>query len=174
MNTMECVDRVLKLIYEKWYHDKDPGVFFRDKRNLTKAILRYGYVCTSMGWSFDAHFVTKQLIKTLVKINNEDITYVPVFLEACIDTAVRQKSEELNEQDKLQKLGLTKQALPKGKFKDQREQSLEKVVGKMKESILPDSVVIVKQSDTEIMATMYRELSKKAPKKQPVKQMSLF
>ena len=174
MEIMDCVDRCLKLIYEKWYYDKPVNLFHRDKKNLTKAILRYGYVCSQMGWAFDSHFVTKQLISTLVKINKEDISYIPVFLEACIDTSVRQRSEELNEQDKLQRLGLTKSSLPKGKFRDQREKSLEQVVGKIKDNLLPDSVVVVRQSDTEIMASMYRELSKKAPKKAPIKQMNLF
>jgi len=35
-------------------------------------------------------------------------------------------------------------------------------------------VVVVEKSDTEVLAAMYKELSKRKPKKVPVKQMSLF
>lgn len=174
MTPLDLIDRCLKVIYDQFYHERPVQVFYRDKKALTKACLRYAFVCDQMGWQFDSFFITKQLIKTLVGIEAKDVQYLPVFLEACIDNSVRQRADELNEKDKLHRLGIAKARKSHGQFADRGSQSLEKVVGRIKDSILPDTVVVVEKSDTEVLAAMYRELSKRKPKKTPVKQMSLF
>lgn len=174
MTPLDLIDRCLQVIHEQFYHDKPVSVFYRDKRNLTKAILRYGFVCDQMGWQFDSFFITKNLIRTLIRITAKDVEYLPAFLEACIDNSVRQLADELNEEDKLHRLGIAKARKSAGKFVDRRDQSLEKVVGRIKDSVLPDTVVVVEKSDTEVLAAMYKELSKRKPKKVPVKQMNLL
>ena len=174
MTPLDCIDRCLQIIQEQFYHDKPVQTFYRDKRNLTKAILRYGFVCDQTGWQFDSFFITRNLIKTLTRITAKDVDYIPAFLEACIDNSVRQRADELNEEDKLHRLGIAKARKSPGKFVDRRDQSIEKVVGRIKDSILPDTVVVVEKSDTEVLAAMYRELSKRKPKKVAAKQMSLF
>ena len=173
MTPLDMIERCLRVIHEAFYHDKPVQIFYRDKRALTKAILRYGFVCDQMGWEFDSFTVTRNLIKTLTCIEPREVDYIPVFLEACIDTSVRQRADELNEQDKLQRLGISK-ARKSNHFVDRSSQSLDKVVGRIKDSILPDTVVVVEKPDTRIMAEMYRQLAARKPKKIPAKQMSLF
>ncbi len=158
MTPADSINRCLQVIKEKWYDDKAERIFYRDKRNLTKAICRYGYVCSQRGWEFQAHEVTGAILNVLIRIDAKEAEYLPVFLEACIDRHVRQRSEEISEQAK---------ALAYKK-------SMAKAMGVMEKSIVPDSVRIIEKSDTEIMATMYRELNKKGPKKVPSKQLALF
>ncbi len=159
MTPADTINRCLSVIREKWYLDKHERIFYRDKRMLTKAICRYGYACAERGWNFDSMFITKAIISVLVRIEQEDVEYVPVFIESVIDQHVRQRAEELNAQAK----------------RDRYNQDLAKAKGRIQAAVLPDSVVVVEKSDTEVMAALYRQLNQRKPtKKAPVKQMALL
>ena len=158
MTPADTINRCLTVIREKWYLDKHERIFYRDKRMLTKAICRYGYVCSQRGWEFDCPYITKAIVTVLVRIDQEDIEYVPVFLESVIDQHVRQKSEELNAQAK----------------RDKYNNDLAKAQSRIRSSVLPGEVVIIEKSDTEIMAALYRQLNSRKPKAASVKQMALF
>ena len=158
MTPADTINRCLSVIREKWYLDKHERIFYRDKRMLTKSICRYGYVCTERGWNFDAPYITKAIISVLVRIDKDDVEYVPVFIESVIDQHVRQKSEELNAQAK----------------RDRYNKDLDKAKARIQSAVVPDQVVIIEKSDTEIMAALYKQLNTRRPKAAPVKQMALF
>lgn len=174
MTPADAINRCLQVIRERFYHDQPERIFYRDKRALTKAILRYAYACHRMGWDFDAMTITQELLSTLIRIDASEVEYLPVFLEECIDRAVGMRAEKLGELDKLNKHQLTKRRKDQGKYEDRGEASIEKVIGRLRTTVLPDTVVVVEKSDTEVMALLYKELSKPKPKKAPVKQMSLL
>jgi hypothetical protein len=58
--------------------------------------------------------------------------------------------------------------------RDRYNQDLAKAKGRIQAAILPDTVVVVEKSDTEVMAALYRQLNQRRPKKAPVKQMALL
>lgn len=171
MTAADSIQRCLTVIFEQFYAGKPTSMFYRDKRQLTKAICRFGQSCTLMGWDFDANFITRHIVGLLVRISRTDFDHLPSYLESAIDSSVRQKAEELGEADKLRKFTTT----DKGRYPTKRgEQAIDAVIGNLKAAVLPDSVVVVKESDTAVMANLWKTLNKRGPKKAPVKQLSLL
>lgn len=171
MTASDSIQRCLTVIYEQFYAEKPVSLFYRDRLQLTKAICRFGKSCRDMGWDFDAAFVTRHIVGLLVRIARKDFDHLPSYLESTIDASVRQKAEELGEADKLRKYTTT----DKGAYPEKRRQkAIDAVIGNLKESVLPDSVVVVEKSDTEVLASMWKHLNTRKPKKAPVKQLSLL
>lgn len=142
-------------MFEKWYHDKE-RLFYRDKRSIMKAIARYGYVCHERGWTFDEFSLCQQLLRVLQKIDGSNATYLPVFLEAAIDSHVRQRAEEIKAQSE----------------KERARKTLVKSYKSLERMVVPDQL-IVEKSATEVLAALYKDLSKKKPKAN-AKQLSLI
>jgi hypothetical protein len=158
MTPADCINRCLTIIREKFYHDKPERIFFRDRTALTKAIARYGYACSQRGWEFDSVFVTRAVMATLVRIDDTDIQYLPVYLEQAIDRSVGQRAEELNAQDK----------------RNKRNREMTKALQRIQSSIIPDNQPVFEKSDTEILAQLYRQLNTRKPKKVAEKQLALI
>lgn len=159
MTPSDAINRCLQVIYERWYADKSERLFFRDKRALTKAICRYAYVCNDRGWEFEAMELCKQILHVLVRLDGSKAEYLPVFLEACIDSHVRQRAEEIQEHAR----------------KNAQRKFREKAVDEIRKAVVPDSVVVVQKTATEVLAELYKDLSRRSkPERKSGKQMALF
>lgn len=97
MTVDELIVEVLNLVRNGFYADR-VREFKRDERQLTKAILRYGYECDQRGWNFDARHIFRELAAILQKIRTgaAEIEYLPVYLDGAVRRHIGQRAEELS------------------------------------------------------------------------------
>lgn len=81
------------------FYRGDVGGFMRDRRNLVKAIARYGTICHQRGWELTPEFIQADILRVLAsfRARRDEIEYLPVYLQQAIDLHCRQKAEELRE-----------------------------------------------------------------------------
>jgi hypothetical protein len=103
MTVAELIDSVLDAIWRQFdcYRNR-VREFHRDRRALMKAIARVGYACEQNGWQLDAVECLKVVMTVLIDIrrHQEDVKYLPVYLDAAIGKHLREKAEEYSEREK--------------------------------------------------------------------------
>lgn len=139
---MTLSDSILALLDEvrvTFYADKSTRIYCRDERALLKSISRYGHECVRRGWFFDARAIKSELVTLLRSMAKTKAhpEYLPIYLEAAVDSHVRVRAEELSES--------AKRIAPK----------VSKIV-----RTTQGVVAVVAPSDAEVLATVYRDLAK--------------
>ncbi len=154
MSVDDLISDTLDVIRSQFYPDH-AREFKRDETALMKAIARWGYECHRRGWEFDAHFIQRQILDLLndIKRRGADVQWLPVYLHGAVGRWIGQRSEELQAHARRVAPHIVK---------------IVKGLGKVD--------AVVEKTDTEILATLYRDLRTKqrrrrAPK---VKQQELF
>lgn len=148
---------IAKLLHQiRWvFYTHDERGYHRDERNLSQAIARYGYECHSRGWDLEPEFIHRDLAALLVQVQAsfDRRKYLPIYLEAAVDRHIRLRAEELQAE--------ARRVAPK--------------VQKLFASVR--SVECRRITDTEILATVYRDLrrqTKRRRKNPRSKQLSLI
>lgn len=140
MSIDDLITDTLDVIRSQFYADR-PREFKRDETALMKAIARWGYECRQRGWHFDAQFIQRQFLELLndIKRRGAEIKWLPVYLHGAVGRWIGQRAEELQVQAR----------------------SMGTKVSKIVQGVRTVDAVVEK-SDTEILATLYRDLRKKS------------
>lgn len=138
MTVPELIHDVLGTIRRQFYCDQPERNFFRDENELRRAVARYGYACEQRGWHFDSRAILAELMQLLneIKRTGADIHYFPRYLAGAVDRHIGQRAEELSAQAK----------------------ALDRRVKRAVSTVQP--VVVVEKTDTEVLATVYRDLTR--------------
>ena len=153
MTVPDLITLVLGAIRNQFYADR-VREFKRDERALLKAVASYGYECQQRGWHFDAPAILRDLMSLLneLKLNSEAIGYLPVYLHGAVRRHIGQRAEELQSQARTIRPKVTR------------------VV-----SGVSSVQAVIEPSSTEILSTLYRDLSaRRPPRRKPAKQAELF
>ena len=143
------IDSTLERIYRDHYDGKPRHrEWFKSQPALMKAIARYGHECWNRGWEFDADAIYDQLRIVLNKLARHSLAiegWFPVYLEAAVDSHVRNRADELSVASK-------KSAI---------------IIGRAVAGLRVGEVR--RQTDVETMNTLYRNLAARKVKRKAVK-----
>lgn len=154
MTVDALIAKLIAHIRSVWYRGNERG-YYRDERALCQAIARYGYECHNRGWDLQPEFICRDMVMLLnqVKSSFDRSKYLPIYLEAAIDRHIRLRAEELQAE--------ARKIAPK----------VQKLVASIR------SVECRRITDTEILATVYRDLKRQSKRRRTgprSKQLSLI
>jgi hypothetical protein len=157
MTVAELINQTLEMIWNQFetYH-RNPHDFARDKNALMKAIARVGYACEQNGWQMDVEECRGVIMTVLndIKLRQDRINYLPVYLHGAIGRHLGQKAEEYS-----------------AKQKARGSRSADNLVRRVREKLDGVEVVTVvkEKSATETLSELYIALKKTRRKKPAVK-----